>query len=119
MSAQLALEPIPRIFVPVPQEYVFRLQFDGKLQKLLPMSMRGQIEILDFTISHQFAMRIAVEKWLSRNGLSQPASRSVRIGVPYKKDPMPLIFHHPRRQLMRSGVFTQHSSCDDKNATSS
>src|SRR5437868_6651153 len=101
--ANLFFKPLARIILPVPEQNGSRINFADKFEKFFAVCVRGQIEVLQLAATSEFADAGTENEWLARfRGLEPPAG-SVGITITDKENRLPLVFNHPRGDVMRGG----------------
>src|SRR5205085_6516498 len=90
----LFLEPISRFIFPVTEQDGARIDLAHKHEQLASIRMRGEIEVTNFTQTGHLSTTGTEQKCLSMRGRSEPATRSIRIGIAYEKNRLRFVADH-------------------------
>src|SRR5947209_7452491 len=112
--ADLLFEPAPRLVLAMPENDGARVNLADEIQKIVPVGMCGQIEVLEFAKSGRVSTAGAKEKVFAVFGGSEAAAGCVRISIAHKENGVRLVAHHAQGQIVGGRVLAHHAGSDDK-----
>ena len=94
-----------------------RIDFAYKAEQVIPVGVGGEIEVIHFTHTPEFAGAWTEDKVFTLLGCAQLATRGVGVGVTDEEDGVALIADHSSCQIMGGCVFAHHAGSYDKDAS--
>src|SRR5206468_10562841 len=87
--ADLLFEPLAGLRLAMAEQYGARGDLIHEVEKFVPIGMGGEIEVLHFAVSSDFAGAGAEQEGFARFGRFEPAAGGVRVGVTDEEDGLP------------------------------
>src|SRR4051812_42798209 len=97
------------------QEYGARGNAINKIDQLLAVGVRGEVEVLQLTLTRELAGPSTEKERLSWNGRFEASAGGLPVRITDEKNCLALIANHPHGQIMRGGILAHHSGSEHEN----